>query len=85
MNDFTLPAYPTFPIDGYGSSFHGILPNGDSAWCSLPGGFTKLEVASLMIAQGIMARGIYTPNQYQGYVAEPAVAIARAVLEEANK
>lgn len=54
-------------------------------WLNGGSGHTPLQKAALMIAQGIMARGLYTSNQYQGYVAEPAVAIAKAVIEEANK
>ena len=87
MDNLKLPAYPTFEIDGSGSSFHGILPNGDYAWCSNPGGFTKLELASLMIAQGLMDLKLYDPETTRGVeaISTVSVHVAKAVLEEANK
>jgi len=45
-------------------------------------GFSKLEYAALMIAQGICAE---TVDRGHGYIAETAVKIAKLVLEEANK
>lgn len=84
MENLKLPAYPTFEIDGYGSSFHGILPNGDYAWSTNPGGFTKLELASLMAMQGILSGPEghqYTPES----VASSSASFAKAVLEQANK
>lgn len=44
-------------------------------------GFTKLEKAALMIAQGMMAHSKYTTD----FVAPKAVEIAKAILQEANK
>lgn len=80
MDNLKRPAYPQpLTIGSDGSVLTPWQHHEDFA------GFTKLEKAALIIAQGIMARGLYTQNQYQGYVAEPAVMIAKAVLEEANK
>lgn len=73
MENTKLQAYPT------------TTDNANEIYEVAGKGFTKLEMASLMIAQGIMARGLYTPNQFQGYIAEPSVSIAKALLEEANK
>ncbi len=45
-------------------------------------GFTKLELAALMIAQGICAE---TCDRGHSYIATTAVQIAKSVLEECNK
>lgn len=45
-------------------------------------GFTKLEYAALLIAQGICSETI---DRGTGYIATRSVEIAKAVLEEANK
>lgn len=50
---------------------------------ALSNGFTKLELASLMIAQGFAAN--HTLEQNSNLIAEWSVAQAKAVLEEANK
>lgn len=49
-------------------------------------GFTKLEIASLMIAQGMSATWIESanPSQYR-HISEVAVELAKAVLEQANQ
>lgn len=49
-------------------------------------GFTKLELASLMIAQGMLSG----PHKWAGYdmpktISINAVAVAKSILEEANK
>lgn len=75
MDNLKLPAHPIGEKE-----FHRFSEQ-MAPWT----GFTKLELAALMIAQGLMANHRATPNQYHGWVAEPAVAIAKAVLEEANK
>jgi hypothetical protein len=45
-------------------------------------GFTKLELASLMIAQGICSE---TQDRGTKFIAERSVELAKAVLAEANK
>lgn len=47
-------------------------------------GFTKLEKAALMIAQGFAYNYAHVPGQSVA-IAERAVELAKAVLEEANK
>lgn len=47
-------------------------------------GFTKLELASLMIAQAYTANPSFVGNTDE-YIAEISVKFAKAVLEEANK
>lgn len=51
-------------------------------------GFTKLEYAALMIAQGMCSAGDWlqeaSPAQYK-LIAEVAIGIGKSVLEEANK
>ena len=49
-------------------------------------GFTKLEMAALMIAQGAIASGNYKSGDGKtADLAEYSVRTAKAVLEEANK
>ena len=55
-------------------------------------GFTKLELASLMVMQGMLSNSIDSQQGYQPLhsyppedMAKNAVSYARAVLEEANK
>ena len=45
-------------------------------------GFTKLEYASLLIAQGMCAE---TTDRGINFIATESIKIAKAVLEEANK
>jgi hypothetical protein len=71
MHNLKLPASPTLLYDETSGK-----PNGHRS------GFTKLELASLMIAQSIAID--FTPNQDE-YLSERCVEIAKAVLEEANK
>lgn len=70
-DNLKLPAYPTL----FYNEVTGAA-NGHSA------GFTKLELASLMIAQGICAE---TCDRGHTFIASESVKIAKAVLEEANK
>lgn len=50
-------------------------------------GFTKLEKAALMIAQGMASSGQYLTQSHAEHVAmaNTAVSLAKAVIEEANK
>jgi len=48
-------------------------------------GFTKLEKAALMIAQGLCASLKMGTSPLPTLLAETAVMVAKAVLEEANK
>lgn len=85
-NNLKLPAYPTNYVDSYGSVNCGVNSTGESLWCSTPGGFTKLELAALMIAQGRLGnQKIEANNEAHVDFAFRCVAIAKAVLEEANK
>lgn len=78
MDNLKSPAYPELVSTNkpaYGPNFtHNTT-----------GGFTNLELASLMIAQGMLSG----PHTFEGDVLEGvsknAVKIAKAVLEEANK
>lgn len=81
MENLKLPAYPQ-PIT-IGTDGNILTPVGHH---SDFGGFTKLEKASLMIAQGMLSG----PHKWEKEpvvkaISVNAVAIAKAVLEEANK
>ena len=82
MNNTKQLAYPQ-PI-----AFHPESPNAQTSWGVHEdfAGFTKLEMASLMIAQGMASTWLQEANtpQYKR-IAGVAVDIAKAVLEEANK
>jgi hypothetical protein len=71
MDNLKLPAHPT------------TIANANEVYEIAGRGFTKLELASLMIAQGLCA----DPNVQQSVesIGAIAVSIAKAVLEEANK
>lgn len=77
MDNFKLPAYPLPLVNNSDGEVKDA-----SDWNGSNTGFTKLELASLMIAQGMAYAK--TPNQY-GWLAKECVDIAKAVLEEANK
>jgi hypothetical protein len=77
MDNLKLPAYPG-SITGT-NGFHQI-----SAIEVQANGFTKLELASLMIAQGLMANPQYV-NDKDEVTAKFCTELAKAVLEEANK
>jgi hypothetical protein len=74
MNDLKLPAYPRTHSEMNAAAW------GENA------GFTKLELAALMIAQGIAGtNGDYSQPLNIKALSTTAVHIAKAVLEEANK
>lgn len=81
MSDNTkLPAYPLPLVQNEAKE---IVDS--SVWCGSVG-FTKLELASLMITQGYIASGAYKNDEQEGLeIAKCSVNIAKAVLEEANK
>jgi hypothetical protein len=79
MENLKLPAYPVISGGGtFENGYDGFKP-----------GFTKLELASLMIAQGHVNNfdmGNHTPApQFLEAFAAKCVCLAKAVLEEANK
>ena len=85
MNNLQSPAYPQqvtlHPTDSKPFTA-GQMVEGTE-------GFTKLELASLIIAQGMVQRQYreYDPETTKGVEAISSVSIhlAKAVLEEANK
>jgi hypothetical protein len=78
MDNLKEPSYPLIHWETADNGAPGMFSNG---------GFTKLEMAALMIAQGYvsdrnnMLKG--TAN-YEG-IAQLSITIAKAVLEESNK
>jgi hypothetical protein len=81
MENLKLPAYP-LPLANVREG--EVTDTGD--YCKDNRGFTKLELASLMIAQGIANMwGVRTDTGSDDIIAIVSVRIAKAVLEEANK
>jgi hypothetical protein len=81
-NNTKLPAYPVDPME-WDNVNAKIRKDGPMAPWS---GFTKLELASLMIAQGFAARvGVANSPGEHEYIATVCTEMARAVLLEANK
>lgn len=74
LDNFNFPAHPCKRVNGLGGN------NGDFT------GFTKLEAASLMIAQGVITDYPLpiTPKQAAS-ITETAIRIATMILEGANK
>lgn len=79
MNNLDLPAHPT-EVQWSEGKIGKDHQNGYST--SLAYGFSKLELAALMIAQGLCAD--HTMDSVN-VIPEMSVRIAKAVLEEANK
>jgi hypothetical protein len=73
MDNFKLPAYPIHIENGHYSG-HADFD-----------GFTKLEKASLMIAQGALSDGTPIAEGHHQRFALECVRVAKALLEEANK
>jgi hypothetical protein len=69
MDNLKLPAYPC-PQNVIPTDYHG---------------FSKLELASLMIAQGMISNNQDWKDKWEGRIAESSVELAKAVLDEANK
>jgi len=79
MDNLKLPAYPQpITMGSEGDILIPVMHHPDF------GGFTKLEYASLMIAQGIAQREFVDTGD-RDYISMRAVKLAKAVLEEANK
>lgn len=76
MNNLQLPAYPI--TEGDFKRFNGAI----GEWT----GFTKLELASLMIAQGFAANSPdWSENEPSvKWIAINSVKYAKAIIEEAN-
>lgn len=72
MDNLKLPAHPIITEAGQ--------YNGHADF----DGFTKLELASLMIAQGYASQPFYNEHGSVN-IAQFSVDLAKAVLEEANK
>lgn len=81
MDNLKLPAYPAnIMLDDKQNTYVS------SSEMLGEGGLTKLELASLMIAQGFMSGGEMPSNDSNiQYLSQKSVSIAKAVLEEANK
>jgi|HubBroStandDraft_3_1064219.scaffolds.fasta_scaffold08371_2 hypothetical protein len=78
MENTRLPAYPLPLVQNSEGDVKDASDWGGNM------GFTKLELASLMIAQGLMSNTLFCDNE-DNYIARDAVKLAKAVLEEANK
>lgn len=72
--------YPAYPLPIISDSKDQIFDTTD--YGKHNGGLTKIELASLMIAQGLCADPAMDSTNV---IPELAVKIAKAVLEEANK
>lgn len=83
MDNTKLPAYP-LPLV---SNSEGEVKDASDWGGNM--GFTKLELASLMIAVGLISMGgtTFDPEAVKGQnaIKLASVEIAKAVLEEANK
>lgn len=81
MENIKLPAYP-LPLV---RNAEGEVKDA-SDWEGSNVGFTKLELASLMIAQGFVARvGIANSPGEISTIAHLSTELAKAVIAEANK
>jgi hypothetical protein len=90
MDNLKSPAYPFLEANesGYGNSVSVWQADGGKQMFPFQAGFTKLEYASLLIAQGLATRElleILEGSNYPSGVAKLSISIAKAVLEEANK
>jgi hypothetical protein len=81
MDNLKQPAYP-LPIANVKEG--EVMDTADYGKGNV--GFTKLELASLMIVAGTLANTNYPANKFSNdAIANDAVKIAEAVLEECNK
>jgi len=83
MNNLNRPAYPQ-PI-ALGSEGDILTPIGQHDDFA---GFTKLEYASLMIAQGLLSGGNGANIEINGTMhslSTAAIAVAKSILEDCNK
>lgn len=82
MDNTKLPAYPLPLVNNSEGEIRDA-----SDWDGTNVGLTKLELASLMIAQGLVTRemqGTYKEEHLKD-IASRSTNIAKAILEEANK
>lgn len=83
MDNLKLPAYPFTTYD--------TVSNGEGIQIGVhytdqnQSGFSKLELASLMIAQGLMTGRDAHCEIPEALISQLSVSLAKAVLEEANK
>lgn len=82
MDNLLSPAYPVnLILDDKQNTYVSSLDLEANV-----GGFTKLELASLMVMQGLMAGRKYRIlREEYTEMAQSSVILAKAVLEEANK
>lgn len=81
MDNLKLPAYP-LSIALHNNGTLNTTLDVDSASV----GFTKLELASLMIAQGMVSCDEWVSGKDPyNHISKQSVLLAKAVLEEANK
>lgn len=82
MDNLKLPASPTIVTNVTTPlQFHQISDTEAQTY-----GFTKLEKAALMIAQGMISNPTVDPlNTHWRSIAFQAIGLAKMVLEEANK
>lgn len=85
MENLKSPAYPFLDFNeaGYGNTISVWQPDGGKQLFPFNYGFTKLELAALMISQGNMAQGGTIGSDH--IWAARMVSLAKAVLEQANK
>lgn len=76
MNNLNSPAYPLINQEGASLEDREVFR-----------GFSKIEAASLMIAQGLVTREMQGTfkDEHWADISARSVSIAKAVLEEANK
>lgn len=77
MNNLQLPAYPTIESVNHAGELVETKTKDN--------GFTKLELASLMIAQGLVTKYNLKEPSDQNIIARLSVELATEVLKEANK
>lgn len=80
MDNLKLPAHP-LPVAKHNNGTLMTTLDVDTASC----GFTKLEKASLMIAQGLVSKYNLSRPEDQQTIAQLSVELATEVLKEANK
>lgn len=80
MDNLKLPAYP-LPIALHNNGTLNTTLDVD--WASV--GLSKIERASLMIAQGLVSKYNLSTQQDQAIIAQLPVELATEVLKEANK
>jgi len=80
MHNLKLPAYP-LPIARHNSGTLNTTLDVDEQSV----GFTKLELGSLMMAQGLVSKYNLSSPSDQSVIAKLSVELATEILKEANK